>query len=233
MKPHIFIFDFDGTIADTHLFIVDIYNSFCDEYNYKKIDVKRLEKYKDKNAAQIIRHLKIPIFKIPAMIARFKEIYQNDIEKIKPFPGMKELLVALKSKGHQLAIVSSNNKENITKFLENHGLLIFDFIHPTNRVLSKDSAIKKFVEQHKLDLERIIYIGDEIRDIEAAKKLRIPVIAVTWGYNSIRALKKRRPDHLVHSPEELLEVSTRLDSAKKSGRISPRLLFLRKRSPRL
>jgi len=210
MKHKTLIFDFDGTIADTHLFLVEIYNSYSDEFNYKKIDVNRLEKYKDKNAAQIIRHLKIPILKIPAIITRAKSHFFKDIEKIKPFDGLKEVLKRLKHSGHHMGIISSNSKENIHAFLKNHDLEIFDFIHSTKRVLSKDSAIKKVVQEMNLSLKDAIYIGDEIRDIEAAKKMGIRVAAVTWGYNSKRALASRKPDLLIHTPDELITMFDRL-----------------------
>ena len=105
MKKHTLIFDFDGTIADTHLFLIDIYNSYSDDYNYKKIDLEKLERYKDKNAAQIIRQLKIPILKIPAIIARAKEHYHQEIEQIKPFDGLKEAIVELKKQGRQIVSI--------------------------------------------------------------------------------------------------------------------------------
>jgi len=204
MGPRTLIFDFDGTIADTHLFIIDIYNSFSDDFGYKKIDVRRLQRYKDKNAQQIIRHLKIPIFKIPALIAKAKALYHQDIHKIKPFDGLKEVLEKLKASGHTLGILSSNSRPNITKFLDNHQLHAFDFIQSTSSVLGKNSAIKKLAQRMGLDLKDIVYIGDEVRDIEAAKKLGIKVAAVTWGYNSLRALKAKKPDYLIHHPKELL-----------------------------
>ncbi|HLF17524.1 MAG TPA: HAD-IA family hydrolase [Candidatus Omnitrophota bacterium] len=204
MQKRTLIFDFDGTIADTHLFIIDIYNSFSDDFGYKRIDVRKLERYKDKNAQQIIRHLKIPIFKIPSLITKAKMLYHQDIHKIKPFDGLKEVLEKLKAAGHTLGILSSNSRPNIMKFLDNHHLQVFDFIQSTSSVLGKNSAIKKLAERMNINLNDILYIGDEVRDIEAAKKLGIKVAAVTWGYNSLRALKARKPDFLIHHPKELL-----------------------------
>ncbi len=48
-----------------------------------------------------------------------------------------------------------------------------------------------------------IYVGDEIRDVEAAKKAGIRVIGVSWGYNSKNALLKAKPDHVIENPEEI------------------------------
>ena len=49
-------------------------------------------------------------------------------------------------------------------------------------------------------------MGDETRDVEAAKKANIKVVAVTWGFNSPEALAKENPDFLINHPSELLEV---------------------------
>ena len=52
----------------------------------------------------------------------------------------------------------------------------------------------------------VLYVGDEVRDIEAAKKAGIRIAAVTWGYNSKKALEAYKPDYLVTKPEELLQI---------------------------
>lgn len=52
----------------------------------------------------------------------------------------------------------------------------------------------------------VIYVGDETRDVEAAKKVGVKVIAVTWGINSEKILRKQNPDYLIVKPKELIEV---------------------------
>ena len=62
------------------------------------------------------------------------------------------------------------------------------------------------IKEYKLNLEEVIYIGDEDRDIIAAKRVGVKVIAVTWGYNSKEKLMKEKPDCLVSSPKELEKI---------------------------
>jgi phosphoglycolate phosphatase len=48
-------------------------------------------------------------------------------------------------------------------------------------------------------------IGDEVRDIEAARALGICSLAVTWGYATVLALETAQPTRLVHAPVQLLD----------------------------
>jgi phosphoglycolate phosphatase-like HAD superfamily hydrolase len=66
--------------------------------------------------------------------------------------------------------------------------------------------MKKILKHEKLIPSSVLYIGDETRDIEAAKESGLRMAAVTWGYNSPEALAAMRPDHLITSPEEILRI---------------------------
>jgi phosphoglycolate phosphatase-like HAD superfamily hydrolase len=64
--------------------------------------------------------------------------------------------------------------------------------------------------------KRIGGSGDETKDIEAARKIGIKVISVSWGYNSSQALAAEHPDFLIYRPEELLQVLERKELGVKS-----------------
>ena len=42
----------------------------------------------------------------------------------------------------------------------------------------------------RLGRDEVVYIGDEARDIDAAQKVGIPIISVTWGFNSSDVLSR-------------------------------------------
>lgn len=206
MKNSILVFDFDGTIADTHRFIVEIHNRLAEEFNFTPIRPEDIEHLKDKTSQEIIRLLKVPVMKIPAILARAKKEFHKDIPFVEPFEGLDAILRRLKEVGTQMGILSSNSSENIHQFLENHDLDVFDFIQSTSKVWSKNTSLKKLIEQYNFSPEQILYIGDEIRDITAARKLGVRIAAVGWGYNSLRALQEHNPDFLLTAPEDLLRI---------------------------
>jgi len=206
MKKTIIIFDFDGTIADTYHYIIDISNKLAKEFHYKTILPEEIDDLKNRTSLEIIHRLQIPIMKIPAIIAKAKKQFYQNIASIQPFGGLKEILHQMKNIPVTIGILSSNSSENIKKFLTLHNLDIFDFIHTTSKVWSKNITLRKFLRKNGYHTDQIIYIGDEIRDIIAAKKLGVKIAAVTWGYNSLQALQKHKPDYLIHQPEDLLSL---------------------------
>jgi phosphoglycolate phosphatase len=51
--------------------------------------------------------------------------------------------------------------------------------------------------------EQAIYIGDEVRDIDAARRAGMAVGAVTWGYNDASVLRRHGPDLLFERVEDI------------------------------
>lgn len=211
-KATVFVFDFDGTIADTHLFICEISNRICQEFGYGLIDFNDIDKLKHMTAREIITHLRVPLFKIPAIVARAKKEVQKGIADIKLFPGIKEALIHLKSQQVTIGILSSNAMDNIKLFLDTHDLDIFDFIHPTIKIWSKDFTLREVLKKYGFNKSRLVYIGDEIRDIVAARACGIKVAAVGWGYNAPQALKDRHPDYFVAHPNDFFPIASIIKS---------------------
>lgn len=212
MKAKILIFDFDGTIADTFQSMVEISNHLAGEFNFKRIEAHKLADYKDKTSQEMLKLLNVSILKVPRIALRAKKELNKKMHTIKPVKGLKEILWEIKSlspdgkQGYKMGILTSNSLENVNKFLKNHDLDLFDFVLTSSRFWGKNYGLKKLILQKGYAPRDILYIGDETRDIEAARKCGISVAAVTWGYNSFQALKNFRPDYILHSPQELLQL---------------------------
>lgn len=92
--------------------------------------------------------------------------------------------------------------------LYNHSViktLIFDFDGTiVDNLDSVFAPLKKIIKELKINPGEVAYIGDEARDIEAAKKAGILAVAVTWGFEGEIPLRNEDPDYLLHKPKELL-----------------------------
>lgn len=206
MKKKVLIFDFDGTIADTFATIVMISNQLAEEFQFRKITMPEAEIMKDNTLKETISQLNIPLLKIPIIITKAKSALFQNIATIAPVVGLKDILIRLNDLDVKMGILTSNSNQNVDEFLKNHGLELFDFVTSTSKIWSKDLNLKKMITSYNFDLNDVIYIGDEARDIEAARRIGIKSAAVTWGYNSRKALSAEKPDYLLTRPEELLEL---------------------------
>ena len=207
MTQKAIIFDFDGTIADTVDALVCIANRLAQEFGYIPIAGDELAMLKNLSSREIIKYSGISIFKIPFLVKKVKAELKNKIPELKPIPGIREALILLKSEGNRLGIITSNSQENVTEFLQINELdNLFEFIYSGITIFGKTTIINNVLKQQQIKPEAVIYVGDETRDIEASKKARIKVIAVTWGFNSPEILARQNPDFLIHKPSELLEI---------------------------
>lgn len=140
------------------------------------------------------------------MIKDMQKELEKEMKNIKFFSGVKKFLYELKDRGYGLAIISSNRVENINKFIEFNKLNIFDFVHGKTDLFGKANYIWKFLKDYNLKKSEVIYIGDEIRDVEACKKVGIKIIGVSWGLHTIEALEKSGVDYIVKKPSEIFKI---------------------------
>jgi HAD superfamily hydrolase (TIGR01549 family) len=204
MTIKVIFFDFDGTIADTLHSIVGITNRLAVEYGHKPISTAEITQIKNLSSRQIIKQSGISILKFPLLVAKVKAELNAEISKIQPFPEIKTTIIELRKRVDKIGILSSNSKENIQTFLELNDMdYLFDFIYTEAALFSKSRIIKKILKQEKITPKQSAYIGDETRDIEAAKRSQVNAIAVSWGFNSAAALAQFHPDFLIHQPAEL------------------------------
>lgn len=196
------IFDLDGTIADTFDITVEIYNGLAAKYKLARITKNK--KLRDMGMREVIRKFKIPFFKILPLTREHQKILSESIASVKIFPNLKNILLKL-DKNYKLGLITSNDKNNVLKFLRKNKIEnIFDFIESGSPLFGKDKILKKIIKRTKYGRECIVYVGDEVRDIEAAKKVGIKIISVGWGFNSSSGLKKSNPDYFVEKPNILL-----------------------------
>lgn len=194
--PVTVLFDFDGTLCDSLPTLGKILNSLSSKYHFKPITEQMIPELRGLGTMAILRKLEIPILKVPAIAGACRKAL-ND-EKLIPFPGIQEQLALLPRKG----ILSSNSKENISRFLKQQNIEM-DWIYSGSSLLGKSRLLKKCMKERGLDANAIVYVGDEIRDVEAAKAVGIRCVGVAWGLHSAEALRAAGADAVVEDMKTL------------------------------
>jgi len=199
MKKYI-VFDFDGTIADTYEDILNIVKDLKKD-KYKEINFKDI---RDHGTRYLIKKSGIPFWKIPKFIYQVTSKLKKR-NNIKLFPEILDVFKKL-SENYKLGVVSSNSEENVKIVLKRYKVEnLFEFVYSNSSLFGKHFVLKRMCKKYKINPDDVIYVGDEDRDIVAAKKAKIKIIAVTWGFNSEKLLKEKKPNYLVHTPKEILK----------------------------
>ncbi len=198
------IFDFDGTLAETQDIWLSVLNKLAKKHNYKQLEKTRVNHFKNECAEEIIKELQIPFWKLPFIVKKAHEEVHNRIDRASAVTGMKELLRDLQKKGENVTIITSNDADKVKSFLKKHKFPYIEKIIGGVALFGKDIKIKRLMSSEKTSAKNTYYIGDEIRDMEAAQKAQVHGIAVTWGFNTKKALKGANPSCLATNPKQIL-----------------------------
>jgi phosphoglycolate phosphatase-like HAD superfamily hydrolase len=197
------IFDFDGTIAESFLFVIHSVNAWAKWYRFAPIredEHARLRHYSIHNLTK--NRLGLHWYQLPLFHYRIKKTLLKHATTAEPYKGIREELEQLKAAGYKIAVVSSNSKAFICAFFKKHKLPHFDAIEESS-IFGKHRFMSKCIRHNGINPELAIYIGDEARDIEAAKKIPLQMIAVSWGGSSAQLLVRHMPTAIVHQPDAL------------------------------
>ncbi len=198
------VFDFDGTLADSLTVALEVVNSM--EFT-RPLTLDDYYALRNLPTRLILKDLGVPVWKVPKLAARGKQLLNKQAHRLTPYPGIQTLITQLHKDGHQLSIVSSNSPEIVHNFLERYKLeKYFESVTGNVGVFGKTAILKKLRKQFESD-ETAYYIGDETRDIDAARKSGLQMIAVGWGYNGVEVLRKRMPEYLVMKPQEIRDIA--------------------------
>lgn len=204
MKYRTLIFDFDGTIADTLDEGLRIYNLLADEYGLLKVCEKDVPDLRHMSIGRLFDHLGISKHRAPKILYQGTRMLKSRIASLPLIQGMAEALPILRSKAKHFGILTSNSVDNVNLFLNTHGLEdVFTFVSSTSKLTGKAKHLRSIQKSYAMVADEMIYIGDEIRDIRAAKKAGVTVAAVGWGFNSFESLQAEEPDFLLQRPEDL------------------------------
>lgn len=208
MKPTL-LFDFDGTIADSITPLVTIFNELAEKHHLpRKIKKEDISLLRQLHLQQVLQAFHIPVLQIPSLLYEGRKKFAQKIASLKPIEGIKDSLAKLKKEGATLGIVTSNSEQNVKTFLKANNIDSFDFIHSEKGLFGKDRVLIHVISHYKLSKKQTLYIGDELRDIDAARKAGIAIVSVTWGANAKEALAKEHPDYIIDRPSQLEQLIT-------------------------
>ncbi|MBA2921062.1 HAD hydrolase-like protein [Sphingomonas sp. MAH-20] len=207
-KFRLAIFDFDGTLADSLSWFRSTVQSGAERFGYRRTGDAELEALRGLSTREVVRALGVPSWRMPQLARHFRYEAARSAHRIRMFPGAREALLTLVDHGVKVAIVSSNAEENVRSVIgRDMATRIFGFECGAS-LFGKAARLRRVIRSAEISAQQAIMIGDEDRDIEAARAARIVSGAVTWGYATRPALEAAEPDLVFDSFASLVRQIT-------------------------
>lgn len=198
------IFDFDGTIADSFDYIVSF---LAERAKLPPLTGKQKQALRGRSMVAMARHFGHSRWHLLGLFFKGRRQMAGAIKNQRPFTGMPEVIEKLHAEGHELFVLSSNNIHNIHRFLHNHHLhTYFLEIYGGVGLFGKAPALRRLLREHNLERKDCLYIGDELRDIQAAQSIDLRIIAVTWGFARPTDLEALQPTAVARQPADLIRI---------------------------
>jgi phosphoglycolate phosphatase len=197
------IFDFDGTLADSAEWIFGIFNSIAARHRFRQVSPEEIEMLRGMGNRQILAYLGVPRWRLPLIARDMRQRSAAASGEIRLFQGIPELLDHLAAAGITIGVVSSNGEATVRAVLGERLAGLAQHYECGVGLFGKAAKLKKLAQRVGVASSEVACIGDETRDIEAARRAGLAALAVTWGLARAEALEACAPDGLLDTVEEL------------------------------
>lgn len=208
-----FIFDLDGTLADS---IADIGISMNEVLKGRGLEPHAVDRYKEfvgEGAENLIRRAVTAaggvVDDMPALLEDYRVRYAAlDHDNSRPYPGIEEMLGAIVASGRPMAVLS-NKRDDFTKHLVMQAFSRFPFVDVRGErdgVPRKPDPTAAFELALALNVlpHRIGFVGDTKIDAITANRAGMISVGVLWGFRGRDELTQHGAKLLLERPEDLL-----------------------------
>jgi phosphoglycolate phosphatase len=196
------ILDFDGTIADS----ADVsLETLAEVLHRPPFTSEQITDFHTLPTRTSMKNLGIKTWQLPYLLMRGRRITATKMDQVEIFEGMPEAIRQLDEEDYGLYVLSTNSLKNITNLLDRNGLGgNITGIRAGAGMFNKAKRLAALMKRESLIAEQCVYVGDEVRDIEAARRVGLKCLAVGWGFHAPQALAANHPDALVAAPTDLV-----------------------------
>ena len=213
MSYDVYVFDLDGTLLDT---LRDLTASVNHALRWAGMPERTIEEVRwfVGNGVKKLMERAVPE---GTDNPRFTEVYQefrdhylhHGLDTTEPYPGIMEMLRALKDEGKQIAVVSNKFYKATEELCSHFFAGLVDVAIGEREDIRKKPApdtVEEALRRLKADCSHAVYVGDSDVDIQTAKNSGLPCISVLWGFRDKDFLLAHGATTFVTTPHELLDI---------------------------
>ncbi|HWK36064.1 HAD hydrolase-like protein [Sphingomonas sp.] len=198
------IFDFDGTLSNSGDWFLTVVNQLARRFRFREVGDDEIEMLRHRTSREVIAYLGISRWKLPIIARHVRQLVARNVDQIELFPGTPGLLATLATGGVRMGLVTSNAADNARAILGAGNAGHFEAWAAGSSLFGKARKFRRVLRQMGLAPNEVISIGDETRDIDAAREVGMRTGAVSWGYASEDALIALRPDAFFRTPDDIV-----------------------------
>ena len=202
-----FVFDVDGTLADTFPLIINAFNEFARKYTGREWTLDELTSKFGPTETEIVGNNVAPHLRHEA-VEFYYEAYEKLHSGVPLYDGISELLGILKKRGAKLAIFTGKGKRSALITLKKLDILdLFDCVITGDDVANtkpSPEGIYKIFRSIGVDPKRTAMIGDHPADIVSGREAGAYTVAALWhGYYN-KKLASTEPDISFENPRDMI-----------------------------
>lgn len=203
----LYIFDFDGTLIDSYRDSIKYFNKTLQQYNLPTFD----EEFEGLDYQIFREFLHEQIMGMEEEFMKKFTLNYKDSPQLNTYlyDGVLEVLLELQNRGIILSICSNREQKNleelVNKFFEG---INFKYVSgDVDGLHNKPDAyrVKEIIKKENLDKAKVLYFGDKVADIQAAKSAGIDMVLVTYGQGNEEAYSDSYPIKLINDVKEILD----------------------------
>ena len=201
----IFIFDYDGVIADSLDMCIDAFNVLKEKYGFPgELTKEAIARLPHVTAEGAFGLLGVKAEDVHLYTGEIRELLRNNATKAELFDGIGEIFKMVKESGAYLAVNTSNDSGTVKNRLKRSGLdQLPDYIVGSDTPGTKSEKIAHIMEKFSCLPADTYMIGDSMGDITEGRKAGVHTIAVTYGWQPRTVLESVEPEYICESMDEL------------------------------
>jgi len=202
------VFDWDGTLIDSAPTIVACIQSACRDLGLPVPDEARASHVIGLGLHDALAHAVpgLPASEYGRVAERYRHHFLARDPHMALFAGTREMLDALRVRGHLLAIATGKSRAGLSRALQSTGLApLFSASRCADQCASKPAPdmLRELMEELDVAPARSLMIGDTVHDLRMAANAGVAAVAVCHGAHSRDDLAAQRPLRCVQDTREL------------------------------
>lgn len=207
-KYSLIVFDWDGTLFDSAAVIADCIQQAARDMALPVPDRGTASHVIGLGLQDSLRHAMpaLPPERYGEFLALYRGYFVEREHSLGLFPGITELLVELKQRGHRLAVATGKPRHGLDRALQASGVgALFDATRCGDETRPKPDPqmLLDLMQELALDRGELLMIGDTTHDLGMARGAGVDAVAVGYGAHPLESLSAWQPRACVGSVGEL------------------------------